>query len=61
MSSENTGHVDIGALFEFATLKVPLDEASQAHLEDCAVCMDRLAWMQGTRDFGRDKKTAKQD
>ena len=61
MSSENSGHVDIGALFEFATLKKQLDEAAQTHLEDCAVCMDRLAWMQGTRDFGRDKKTEKQD
>jgi hypothetical protein len=61
MGSGNSGHVDIGALFEFATLKIELDAASKSHLEECAVCLDRLAWMQGTRNLGTKEKTDKPD
>jgi hypothetical protein len=50
MRSTNKTHVDIGALFEFATLKIELDAASKSHLEECAVCMDRLAWMESPKD-----------
>lgn len=52
MNPRNNSHVDIGALFEFAKMKVELDAASKSHLEDCAVCMDRLSWMQTAADLG---------
>ena len=56
MRSRNKTHVDIGALFEFATLKIELDAASKSHLEECAVCVDRLAWMQSSKDTDSEKK-----
>ena len=56
MNPRNSGHVDIGALFEFVTLKVELDATSKSHLEECAVCLDRLAWMQGSKDTGSETK-----
>jgi hypothetical protein len=43
-------------LFEFVTLKVELDATSKSHLEECAVCLDRLAWMQGSKDTGSETK-----
>lgn len=61
MSPKNGGHVDIGALFEFATLKVELDATSKSHLEECAVCLDRLAWMQSSKDTGPKQKDHEPD
>ncbi|HEY2382015.1 MAG TPA: hypothetical protein VGK48_12620 [Terriglobia bacterium] len=52
MTLRNNSHVGVGALFEFAKMKVELDDASKSHLEDCAVCMDRLSWMQASADLG---------
>ena len=56
MSPRKSGHVDIGALFEYATLKVELDSASKSHLEECALCTDRLAWMQSAKDIDSEKE-----
>lgn len=51
-SSRNSSHVDISALFEFAKMKAELDADDRSHLEDCAVCMDRLSWMKTAADLG---------
>jgi hypothetical protein len=61
MNSKNSGHVDIGALFEFATLQIELDMTSRSHLEECAVCMDRLAWMKSTKVMGSERKPDEPD
>ena len=61
MSSKNSGHVDIGALFEHATLKTELDATSRSHLEECAVCLDRPAWMRSTKEAGSKRKPDEPD
>ena len=61
MSSKKSSHVEIGALFEFATLQVELDATSKSHLEECAVCLDRLAWMQSTKEVGSERKPDEPD
>ena len=58
---KSSGHIDIGALFEYATLKIELDAASKAHLKECALCLDRLAWMQSAKDNGPKKKSDEPD
>ena len=52
MNSGNSNHIDIGALYEHAKMKVELDDASKSHLEDCAVCLDRLSWMETAAELG---------
>lgn len=49
-------HIDIGTLFEFARLRTELDNASKAHLEDCAVCLDRVSWMQTAAEIGSNER-----
>lgn len=56
MAATPRKHIDIGALFEFARLRAELDTASKAHLEDCAVCLDRVSWMQTAAETGSDER-----
>jgi hypothetical protein len=39
-------HVNIGVLFESARLKAGMGTDAQSHVEACAVCRERLHWME---------------
>ena len=45
-------HITIAGLFERARFKTELDSAAQSHVDGCAVCRQRLTWMEAAADLG---------
>jgi hypothetical protein len=46
------GHIEIGELFESARLKRELNSDVRSHIDHCAMCQDRLSWMQTATALG---------